>query len=284
MTLILDRTEIECAGADPVRLARALLRQLPDLDGRVPIDEIALALDIVGIEKVRLHSIEACLQCDLHKSEGQIVVNAGSSLRRQRFSIGHELGHFLNEAHEPFGPGGFDCTRQDMVSPRREGRHLRQEREANTFAIEVLTPRRLLEQHLAPAADLEHALSIADRFEISRAAAVRRYVDLHSESLAAVFSKHGRILYVSKPYDFPRLAPWTGDSPGPVPTEPRNRTSLTGLDQVDAVGWLHNHDHTEVFVQTLYQRDGHAITLVLAEQGDMEELDEPVFRRSRRKP
>jgi hypothetical protein len=30
--------------------ARALLAQLPDLDGHVPIDEIALALDIVSID------------------------------------------------------------------------------------------------------------------------------------------------------------------------------------------------------------------------------------------
>ena len=49
MTLSLDRMEIESAGSDPVRLAGALLRQLPELAGRVPIDEIALALDIVEI-------------------------------------------------------------------------------------------------------------------------------------------------------------------------------------------------------------------------------------------
>ena len=74
MTLTLDRVEIESAGSDPVALARALLAQLPGLDGRVPIDEIALALDIVGIETRPLRSLEGCLQCDAFKSHGQIIV------------------------------------------------------------------------------------------------------------------------------------------------------------------------------------------------------------------
>ena len=99
MTLTLDRLEIESIGADPVRLARALLEQMPGLDGRVPIDEIALALDIVSIELAPLVSIEACLQCDARKDKGQIVLNADSSPQRRRYSIGHELGHFLNERH-----------------------------------------------------------------------------------------------------------------------------------------------------------------------------------------
>lgn len=50
MTFLIDRVEIESAGSDPAALARALLAQLPDLDVRVPIDEIALARDIVSIE------------------------------------------------------------------------------------------------------------------------------------------------------------------------------------------------------------------------------------------
>ena len=42
-----------------------------------------------------LHSMEACLQCDDLKSRGQIVVREQSAPRRRRYSVGHELGHFL---------------------------------------------------------------------------------------------------------------------------------------------------------------------------------------------
>lgn len=281
MSLTLDRIEIESVGADPIRLARALLKQLPELDGRVPIDEIALALDIVSIELASLVSIEACLQCDARKDMGQIVVNAASSPQRRRYSIGHELGHFLNERHRPMTPGGFACTRQDMVAPRGSARHLQQEGEANTFAIEALTPRHLLARHLKPAAELDHALAIAERFDVSREAAMRRYVDLHTERLAVVFSQNGIIRYVNRGKDFPSTSVWTGN---PLPGSParQNRTTLTSLDEVDAAAWLASPGRSSLCAQTLVQQGGFAITLLVAEtDGSAVETpwDPPSFRR-----
>jgi len=211
MTLSLDRIEIESVGSDPVRLATAVVRQLPGLTGAVPIEEVALALNILAIEKAPLTSIAGCLQCDAHKYEGQIVVRAKDSLRRRRYTVAHELGHFLNERHRPTSKYGFDCTADDMSAPRRIGRRQQQEREANTFAIEVLTPRRLLARHLKPTAELDHALEMAECFDISREAAARRYVALHDECLAAVFSRGGRIRYIEKPDGFPRTSVWSGD-------------------------------------------------------------------------
>lgn len=281
MSLTLDRIEIESVGADPIRLARALLEQLPELDGRVTIDEIALALDIVSIELAPLMSIEACLQCDARKSEGQIVVRANSSRQRRRYSIGHELGHFLNEGHRPMTPGGFACTRRDMAAPRGNARHLQQEREANTFAIEVLTPRRLLNRHLAPPADLEHAQGIAERFDISRAAAPRRYVDLHDECLAAIFSRDGQIVNVEKGEGFPRISVWTGD-PSPGRPACQDEAPLTSLDEADAAAWLAWPDRYDLFAQTLVQEDGFATTLLVAEcreNADEAPRDTPRFRR-----
>ena len=282
MTLTLDRVEIESAGSDPLALARALLAQLPDLDGRVPIDEIALALDILSIEERPFIGLEGCLQCDATKSHGLIVVNALSSPRRRRYTNGQELGHFLNERHWPIDPAGFQCTRQDMATPRGPERHLRQETEANAFTIEVLTPRTLLGPHLRPGADLEHALAIAERFDISRAAAIRRYVALHTECLAAVFSQNGIIRYVEKPAGFPATTRWSGDRIGPHPPPPGDGSFLTGLEEVAAASWLTSPDTHELFAQTLYQQDGFAITLLLAEGHDEErapDWDSPRIRR-----
>ena len=78
MSLTLSRIEIESVGSDPRKLAHALLAQLPDLSGPVPIEAIARALDIVSIEVAPLASVEGCLHCDPLKSEEQIVVNANS--------------------------------------------------------------------------------------------------------------------------------------------------------------------------------------------------------------
>ena len=148
MSLTLDRVEIESVGANPVDLAQAVLAQLPGLNGPVPIHEIALALDIDEIAVKPLHSMEACLQCDDLKSRGQIVVREQSAPRRRRYSVGHELGHFLNERHRPIDAAMFQCTLDDMGGPKRSGRHQQQELEANIFAIELLTPRHMLTRYL----------------------------------------------------------------------------------------------------------------------------------------
>lgn len=270
MTLALDRIEIESVGADPVHLATALLKQMPGLDGAVPIEHIALALDILAIEKAPLQGIAGCLQCDPLKSFGQIVVNASEAPRRRRYTIAHELGHFLNERHEPTSAVGFDCSADDMSTPRRTGLRLQQEREANTFAIEVLTPRRLLARHLTPSAELDHVLEVGRRFDISREAAARRYVALHDECLAVVFSRDGRVRYIEKAEGFPRTSVWSGD---PLPVGPvLQGTSLTSLDEVDPADWLVRTDRHALFAQTLVQEDGFAITLLVAEGA--EEVDE----------
>ena len=285
MGLSLDRVEIESAGSDPLCLARALLKQLPEIDGRVPIEQIALALDILEIRVTPLHGLEACLQCDTRKSRGQIVVREQSSGPRRRYSIGHELGHFLNEKHLPTSAHGFDCTAEDMAAPKRKGRDLVQEREANTFAIEVLTPRALLKPHLSRRADLERALDIAKRFDVSREAATRRYIDLHPECVAAVFSLNGRIRYIVKTEEFPSTGPWRGDPVGEVPRRPLDGAELTGLDEVDAQSWLSYPGRHQLFAQTLLQQDGYATTLLLAEPPDEAsvEWEQPVFRRSGRR-
>ncbi len=146
--------------------------------------------------------IEAVLQTDAVKSLGVIGVKAGTRSTRQRYSIAHELGHFLNERHEPTAHGVFTCAASDLSNPFGGQRHVRQEREANIFAIELLTPRDRLFPILKRSADLERAITIAESFKVSREAALRRYVDRHRETLAAVFSRDGRVKYVHRPDGF----------------------------------------------------------------------------------
>jgi hypothetical protein len=75
---------------------------------------------------------------------------------------------------------------------------------------------------------------------------------------------------------------WNRDRMGPHPPPPRNGSSLTGLDEVTAAGWLSDPDSHQLFVQTFYQQDGYAVTLLLAERddgGNGEAWDPPHFRR-----
>lgn len=264
MTLKLDRVEIESVGSDPTQLARAVLEQLPSLSAPIPTYKIASALDIMSIEKRRLHSIEGCLQTDELKSEGIIVVNQNSRPRRRNFTIAHELGHFLNERHWPTQDLTFNCTSQDMSNPQGDAKHLKQEQEANRFAIELLAPEAFFAAAIDQAPDLGTVSNLAERLEISREAGIRRYIELHPDKLAAVFSCDGKIRYVAKCNDFPRLSCWSGNLL-PNFTSVHEKTGCSQMDEADPRDWLSHPHGKELFAQTLFQQDGYATTLLVIE-------------------
>ncbi len=264
----LDRVKVEEVGANPARLAQAILTQLPDLRGAVPVYEIARALDIDEIREERTSSFEGCLLTDRNKSRGAILVNAASGLRRRRFSVGHELGHFLNERHVSVEGAEFSCTRQDMTNPAGGAQHRRQEQEANSFAIELLAPRYLIQACLNRPADLEHVLAIADDLQISREAAARRYVELHDECIAMVFSKGDRIRYVVKGEEFPATTVWANDAVPHLASPAAGGSGLTTLHDANPDEWLRQPGDEALYAQTLYQANDHAMTLLLAERDD----------------
>jgi Zn-dependent peptidase ImmA (M78 family) len=172
--LVLDRMEIEEAGAEPSALAAAIHAQLHHQDKAVPIHAIAAALDIVEIREAPTIGFEGALIMTPDRGQGSIAVNARSSRERQRFTIAHELGHFLNIWHRPTNPNGmFTCRIQDLAQPWSQqniehDRHRVQETEANRFAIELLAPRSRMRSFLKGIPDLSHVTAIADRLDLSR--------------------------------------------------------------------------------------------------------------------
>jgi Zn-dependent peptidase ImmA (M78 family) len=178
--LVLDRMEVEEAGAEPSRLAAAIHAQLRELDRAVPVHAIAAALDITEIREVPVTSFEGALIMRPDRGEGSILVNSRSSRQRQRFTIAHELGHFLNVWHRPTNSAGmFTCRVQDLAQPwshrsREKDRHKVQESEANRFAIELLAPRFRIKPFLKGIPDLGHVTDIASRLDLSREASARR--------------------------------------------------------------------------------------------------------------
>ena len=118
---------------------------------------------------------------------GTILINSKSSPQRRRYSLAHELGHFLCAWHRP-AEGGFRCTVIDMTEPGGSAIHRRQEMEANRFAIELLAPKRLVRRHLRRFPDLDDVLALHTMLDISKAAAVRRYVALHPKEALPSFS------------------------------------------------------------------------------------------------
>jgi hypothetical protein len=207
------------------------------------------------------------LLTDRVRSQGAILANTSGGPARTRFTLAHELGHFLMEWHEPTGETGFTCQDSDMRATGMAEQHIRQESEANRFAIELLAPRSLAAPHLSPDPDLADALSLAQALGISVEAAVRRMIELRREPLAAVWSHGGRIRYLFRERGFP----WIPLGPGqPLPaSSPAHDLCLAGLaaatpmETGTSAGWIDRRNMT-LREQTRIGPSRYAVTLLWA--------------------
>ena len=287
MVLQLDRVDL----ADihhPAVLARTIHDLLDKRDGAVPVIDIAKVLDIAEVRLDRFNGFEGMLLTDTVRSTGCILANNSKGHRRARFTIAHELGHFLMERHELSGATGFTCSAQDMRETRDGRRHLRQETQANQFAIELLAPDYLMEPYLSGDPDLRDAQRMMDHINVSLEACVRRMVDRRDEPLAAIWSYNGAVRYFAKGTDFPFVAISRGDRIPQTSAAHRavanGQPGFTQIAESDPHSWTGRSD-LELFEQTPVANNGHAVTLLWAElpdddedNGNLDELGMPGFR------
>lgn len=283
----ISRMDLADVGDNPKKLAAALIDQSGIASGRVPIREIALACDIVEIQEKPGLSFEGVLVTTATKDIGSVMIREDRPERRKRFSIGHELGHFLIGSHVPKGVG-FQCSSRDMAAQRfaKADRAARMEVEANVFAAEVLMPRKLLTPWMAKRreVDIAHVIDLSDEFDVSREAAARRYRDFAHEPLAFVFSKDGRVRYSLRHDDFPRIGPGKDDQ---VPhasftAQFEGPSKASKLEEVGRDVWIDDGKRGTICEQVLLQKDGHRLTMLALmddEDEEEDEWDEPRFRR-----
>lgn len=184
--------------SSPERIVEEIIRQISDLPIPVPVEELALMLDIDSITELETEGYEGGLLTDAEKSVGFILVNMASPIQRRRFTIAHELFHFLAPFHKPLSGDEFLCSSDDMCRTvaRKEDPAARMEVEANRCAARLLMPEPHFRKdlRLRKGADIEHILALARRYETSKEATARRYVDVQDEPCAIVVSHNGRIL------------------------------------------------------------------------------------------
>lgn len=211
----IDQMSLADVGGNPTKLAQAIISQLEDQGPRVAVREIAAAIDIYEIREERLDGLEGALVTPPDKNGGAILVRFDRPETRRRFTIAHELGHYVNPWHRSNSPSGFRCTTADMSTDRfRKGDFKAEmEAQANEFAAELLMPSRRMTAQLAKSkgVDLTQIVRVADVFEVSKEAAARRYVNFAKEPVAVVFGKDGKVRYSKKRDDFPWLEVKNGD-------------------------------------------------------------------------
>ena len=267
----------------PERIVQGILDLEPQLPIPVPVKELALQLDIISIEALETEGFEGGLLTDANKAEGIILVNEASHPRRRRFTIGHELGHFLIPTHLPKDDNGFLCSFDDIRRTHAStgDRAAEMEVEANRFAALLLMPTPAFRRDMRrrKGADLEHVIELSEKYDTSREATARRYVSLHDEPIAAVVSQQGRILRSYRHNEFPFLEVTNGSAlPRSCRTARIEKPSgtISDWDEVDTALWLPSARGCRLptlYEQVLVQRDGYRLTL-LSIEGEDEEDDE----------
>jgi hypothetical protein len=169
------------------RLARGALRQA-DVDGvvPVPIERVAEALrfappldlfDLGGMPEgllARVAMLKDKVLGALDMREHVIYLDRDQAPVRQRFHLGHELGHDVLPWHREayYGDDRYTLNPQTKIEL---------EAQASRFSVELLTgvdafARQAAHYRLGLGAPLELALE----WELSRAATIRHYVESHA--------------------------------------------------------------------------------------------------------
>ena len=262
--------EIDDVGGSPVRLAEAITKQLPDLSKPVPVREIAKAIDIYHIREEPLDGLEGGLVFSDDKAQGAILVHRDRPEARKRYTIAHEIGHYVNPFHRS---DSLRCAERDLAADHHPTveRAKEMEVQANQFAAELLMPRQQVDKFLGDTtgADIRHILGMVERFDVSKEASARRYVARMWQPLAVVFSKEGRIRYVKSNDDFPRLGVWSGYLLPAGSLSLASKASVGRVSdwlKVDSAVWLEYGYRRGVWEQTLAQKNGFRMTLLKVEE------------------
>lgn len=122
-------------------------------------------------------------------SAGIITVNSATSEKRQRFSIGHELGHW--ERDRKHGLMNL-CTKADLAPHNQLAKN--SEAEANIFSADLILPPYLVSTRAAGKdASIDLIINVAEEFHTSREATGIRITRLaRTPTMIMVFSQHGR--------------------------------------------------------------------------------------------
>ena len=124
-------------------------------------------------------------------AEWGIFYNGKASPERRRFTIAHELGHFiLHRSQRP----SFSCDKESVYSGADTIRTI--EREADDFASNLLMPGDLLREWISDQQIDLHVLSaIAKRFDVSFEALCIRFIKFTPQRAILVYWDNGFVKY-----------------------------------------------------------------------------------------
>lgn len=282
MGLTLSRLDLDGTNS-PLGLVNKIFTAEPEMGFRVPLEEVAERLDIIGIEPLTTDGFLGGLLTTSVRKNGIILIQEGLDPRRKRFTIAHELGHFLITTHKPATEGQFLCDKAAFCSwnPKKQRATLRMEAEANRFAAALLMPpqhvRKLINRDKY--ASLSNVLEIVEKCDVSKEAASRCFVEYCSERVAVLITKDGHLLRHYRGKEFPRLSISEGDR---LPDTScywgsRSGAELTDVERTPGASWLDlgfGESPPMMLEQVHPQANGFATILLKVLPSSNEERDE----------
>lgn len=274
--MTIGRIDLDGVGS-PADIAALIHQLLPDLPLDFSIEALCKQFDITEIEEKPVTSFEAMLVMDPNKAWGSIVLAQGRRPERRRFSIGHELGHFLIPTHKPQAGQPFSCSLADLRlgDVREQDRRQRMEAEANRFAAHLLMPpARIRANHRSRQPDLSEVVRLASEFGVSREAMARGYIDAHRDTLAVVILHRGLVDRIYRSGDFPWIEVARGQ-PAPADSIASDHGldpgQISEMEECEPETWLSVSGARNVEVlseQVLSQQGAWATVLLHAELAD----------------
>lgn len=282
VSLEVDRSDLADT-AQPEKLAEILIAQasvqlatlLP-----LPVEALAKACGILEIREMDTDAFEGGLIQDEAKNNGYILLRAARGTQRSRFTIAHELGHFVNLRHvAPPGSDRMLCNKDDLRNSEltSRGRH-GMEAQANEFAACLLMPKKHIstQPFMKGSAEIARILALQELCQVSKEAAARRYAELHGDDFSVVFSKDGKYIYSIRGGDFP----WVELTKGQALYQKTLARQFEGevgaisdQEEADSHWWLNGRhaEHWNLWEEVLVQDNGFRMTLLLGERVDDDE-------------
>jgi Zn-dependent peptidase ImmA (M78 family) len=188
--------------AEAIRLSKMLSAIYKNIEERFPVNVEKLALEytpvispgsyIADIKDISIHGFEGCLKSNKAGTKWLLTYNQShGSPGRVRFTLAHELGHFM--LHRSL-QNNFECTERDMYD--WDSPYLTMETEADTFASYLLMPLDDFRQQIyGTKMSIELLEHCRKRYGVSRMAAALKWIEIAPRRTLVVAARDGFLLW-----------------------------------------------------------------------------------------
>jgi len=164
---------------------------IEDVPVRLDFEDIKYMLEIDDISVEHIDGFEGCLFL-VGNASGILLSNKMTSENRKRFTLAHEIGHFMLHRNKA---KIFQCKPTHSLSLNSSQVNKDDEVEANKFAAELLMPEKCFRTDMAHYNNigLNQIFDLSEKYQVSNIATALRYIDYCGYVAAIVISENGMV-------------------------------------------------------------------------------------------